>query len=197
MRSLNDFFELMKHEFPDIDITLNVSGFKVDGKGNGLKIHCGLNNLKSVDYIHKKNNNYFQLIEFKDIYRKQNTKMIHVENLNTPSFDEFNNNEHSKKIRNIDLDNDIKNELVQKYIDTLTMINQMHNYLTDIPEGLQNNPHRYYIVVAPFHSEIPGERRSILSRLLAQMKSRIKLEIPDELFLDVELIQIEAFANYH
>ena len=39
MRSLNDFLELMNHEFGEIGIELTVYGIKIDGIEDGLKVN--------------------------------------------------------------------------------------------------------------------------------------------------------------
>lgn len=159
MMSLDKFIETMDHEFGEIGITLSAYGYKVDSDANGLKKQCRLNQLKSVDYIYPKNSK-FPLIEFSDIARQ-------YENIKNDS----------DKIANCDLDCKTKkriikdrnkiihSELVQKFKDTITLINNLHIYVTDIPDDLQNNSLPYYVVVAPFNAKIETEKKRGVSQI--------------------------------
>ena len=189
MKSLNDFLELMDHEFGEIGIELGVYGLKVDGDNNGLKQHCNLNKLKSVDYIYKENNK-FPLIEFSDIYRQQNAILAEIDQLKSCDL--------SRSLRT-DLVKErhkkILSELVQKFKDTLTIISKLHNHISDIPENLQNQSQEYRIVYAPFHPEIAEDKKQDLVRFLDRLKDNITTAIPNEMCERVRVIHIANFLT--
>jgi len=186
--SINDFYEPMDHEFGNIGIELKIFGFKVDG--DGIKKHCHLNQLKSVDYIYPENDD-FPLVEFSDIYRQHNALLNDIQKIKCSSGldsklkTEFIKGKH----------NEINRELVQKYKDSLTIINQLKDCLSDIPENLPHRPQHYYVIVAPFHSEIEQARKHEIVRFLDDLKSKITQAIPDKIFIGVTVIPVHNFAN--
>ncbi len=189
MRSLNDFLELMNHEFGEIGIELTVYGIKIDGIEDGLKQHCRLNNLKSVDYIYPKNSK-FPLVEFSDICRQQHNILGDIDDIKKCNLQQKLRTDLIKGKHKI-----VCQELAGKLKDTLTIINKLHNHVSDIPENLQNKSHPYYIVYAPFHIEIDGNRKQDLSRFLDDLASKITSAIPDEMFEIVKIISIETFSK--
>jgi hypothetical protein len=187
MRSLNDFRERINHEFDDIAITLTIFGLKIDG--DGLKKHCKLNALKSVDYIYPKNNK-FPLVEFSDLARQKNQILQHITEIKSSQ----GLSSSLKRELILKKHKEVHTELVQKYKDTLTIISNLTKYISDVPENLQNK-NKYYIVVAPFHAEIEDSRKPEIARFLDALKDKITLAIPDEIFVGVEVIRIEDFAK--
>lgn len=186
MRSFNDFSERMEHEFRDLELSLIVFGFKVDGEG--LKKYCKLNELKSVDYIYKENNKFY-LIEFSDLATQRNDNLKNIDYIKS-SLKE--NKALLKKQKETEY-NEINRELVQKYKDTLIIASTLKNYLSDFPSDLRLN--KYCVIYAPFHKEVEENRKVEITRFLDMLQSKITQAIPDEIFCGVKVIPIEKFAS--
>jgi hypothetical protein len=190
MQSLNDFIELMDHEFEDVKIKLTKEGIKLDGNTNSLKNHCKLNAYKSVDYIYFKDNTY-PLIEFSDIGRQQNKILEEIDKIKKSDLD---TNLRSKIIR--EFHKKVHKELVEKYKDTLSIISRIDTHVSEIPTNLKKQSYIYNIVVPPLHNEICDKKLEV-ARFLDDLESKITLAIPDEIYEKVQIILIDIFENQH
>lgn len=190
MCSFNDFLEPMDHEFTSIELQLNKVGFKVDGNNKGIKFHCGLNQLKSVDYIYQKKDN-FPLVEFSDIGRHQNNIILKIKELEQSNLDRKTRTSLVKEQHR-----KIHNELVQKYKDTLIIINLLHDHFSDVPDNLKITRFHYYIVVPPLHKEIEEYKIDVV-RFLDDLESKITLAMPEQIYERVQVVLIGIFATNH
>ncbi|ASF47917.1 hypothetical protein [Methylovulum psychrotolerans] len=190
MRPLQDFLEAMDHEFADLPLRLEVLALKVDGEG--IKKHCQLHALKSVDYIYPRGDG-FPLVEFSDIARQQHRILNDIAGIKASNLAKALRTDLIKARHKA-----VNQELVAKYKDTLTIISRLNQHCADVPEDLLNGLHHYYVVVAPLHEEIaaPGRRIEII-RFLDNLESKIINSMPEQLFAGVSVVLIHAFAEQH
>ncbi len=183
-----DFLEEMQHEFPEHNgIEVNRAGFKVDGQG--IKYHCKLNTLKSVDYFEVNDKHGFVLVEFSDLLRQneqieKTIKDIKESNI-TPC-------QRTKLIR--EQYKKINQELVSKYKDSITLNKLMHSSVENIPPEL-NSVGKYVVVVTPQDKSLPNSTQMDIHRFLDTLKDKIRNSIPKELYTSVVVLHLDTFCS--
>ena len=196
MQQWNDFKEKMEHEFdrktsPYIHISLLKEGYKLDGQ-KGIKTNIGFNQYKSVDYI--ADTSLLALVEFSDLLSQQNSIMNQIQRLKDSDFSNKDSREVSKSLRT-----KIQKELVDKYKDSLLIIEQMQksSYCSQLAEQYQKNEtlKEYWVVIAPFHPSIEKENRVELAKFLDQLKNNITTALPKVLNITVRIVFVHDFAN--
>jgi len=183
MALLNEFLENMNHEMPGVSITLTQKGYRCDG--TGFKHYCGMNNLKSVDYIYAKPEKY-PLIEFSDLEAQfllllDKAKSIKTSNLPKKQAFEL----YKKEI------NTIPNELKEKYLGTKQILQKLDKHFSDVPESLKNTDVLYIILKSPIKINT-----NEFSRVLEKWKSSIMQSIPKCMYTEIVFIFIEEFVTY-
>lgn len=191
-RNIADFLELMNHEFPAIPLTLNQMGYKVDGN-DGIKKHCKLNDLKSVDYFCEQSaqsqNTRCLLIEFSDLSRQQSSILDKIVNIAKSDLPKSQKTQIKK-----DYYKTIQKELVTKYKDSIHILNNMSDYIDDIPPALAGHHHTFIIVVAPIDKAMPANKRVDIVRFLDELKDKVAQSIPDALYHRVRVSSLKAFS---
>lgn len=183
-KDIADFLEVMDHEFPEVSTQVDKLGYKVDGN-QGIKVHCNLRNLKSVDYLfeHPKG---FYIIEFSDLIRQHKQIEVEKETLKAANVDRALKKKLLKERGKI-----IHSELISKFKDTVQILNLIENHLSNIPESFHTNNRHYLIIVPPLN-----ERDGIeYSRVLEQIKDTVKQCIPAEIYGTVNLIPLNRFLS--
>ncbi|MGJ0485663.1 MAG: hypothetical protein ACR65R_14220 [Methylomicrobium sp.] len=193
MQEWNLYKEIMLHEMDELEneINLSISGYKLDKEGIKKFINC--NQYKSVDYI--ADDELLSLVEFSDIYRQQNKIVDQIEDLTNSNADrDLTIEPIIKKLKA-----SIRNELVQKFNDTISIVQQMlHiNYCSELSDRYSSNHNlkRYLIIIAPFHHAIPTHRRVHLARLINQEEKNISSSLPKVINVQVKIVSLENFAE--
>lgn len=182
---IEQFYELMDHEFANIQIRHDKSGYRVDR--NGIKLHCKYANLKSVDYFHEINQK-INFVEFSDLARQHSVimdKIVQFKNCNLPKC------EITKNIRR--LHKEIGSELKTKYLDSITIARKIPQVFVNAPEWLSQGASRYVVVVAPISEAIEESKREDVARVLEKLKDDLTCSIPDDLLLSIKIVSVENF----
>lgn len=186
-RDIAEFLETMDHEFPNIELQVNKAGYKVDGN-DGIKKQCGLNNLKSVDYFYLYDRKFF-VIEFSDFLRQRIAILNDVEAIKETTLDKNQKKrlvkEHHKKIHK---------ELVEKYKDSVHILNLMGRYSDQIPAEFAEQGRAFLIVVPPILQHLPPAKRVQMLRYLKELRDKVSQAIPDDIYQTVKLVFVDQFA---
>lgn len=182
------FAEPMDHEFTNSEQQITKVGYKVDGQG--IKVHCACQTLKSVDYFHEEHGDV-TLIEFSDLLAQKNQIMSRIEKLKQSGM------EKGEVVRFVkELHKTIPNEMRKKYIDSLHILRCMNAALINIPEWAANREKgKYVIVVAPLTELAPPDQRADLVRLLDTLQSQLTLSIPEPLYSGVNVMPLDRFVG--
>lgn len=185
--TINDYLEFMDHEFTNTDIAPNKKGYKVDR--NGIKNRCEYANLKSVDYFHESNER-LHLVEFSDLARQHLNILTKI--------DEFKKCNLCKEEikRNVKrLHREIGNELKIKYLDSLRIISKIPKVFSDPPEWIRTEAGKLVVVVAPIDASIDESKKEDIARVLEKLKDDLACSIPDDMFVGVQVVQVDSFFN--
>lgn len=187
-RSIDDFLEQMDHEFPKVDIQLDRQGYKVDGN-DGIKKHCDLNTLKSVDYFCQQPIE-FLLVEFSDLARQQAVIIEQVKALKSSDLAA-----NLKKRLIVDHHKQIHKELVSKYKDSIHIQSQINKHISHIPEVLLGENRRYMIVVAPIEQTLPEDKKIEMIRFFDDLQNKVSQSIPDAIHSAVKVLPVSVFGR--
>ncbi|ELK2279567.1 hypothetical protein RUZ38_004363 [Vibrio vulnificus] len=185
---ISEFFEVMDHEFPEIETSLELQGYKVDGN-NGIKKHCKFNDLKSVDYLSVHDTKGFLLVEFSDLWKQNITiqeQALRIKQSNLPKSD--------KQALRRELFKAINKELCTKFKDSLTILQAMQVDVKNIPTEFYNERPKYIIVVAPINEQDTLEKKQEILRFLDILKDKVAQSIPAPLFNRVSIIPLQSFV---
>ncbi|WP_394167508.1 hypothetical protein [Photobacterium piscicola] len=186
MNCISNFLEVMDHEFPNnMETTVPYTGYKVDG--NGIKKHCLLNTLKSVDYYSLHPKHGFLYVEFSDLIRQDEeikNKAERISNSNLSSHDKRNLKKECFKI--------INKELVLKYKDSFLIKQIMVNKLNNIPAFFEGES-MYVIVVAPIEKDLSQDKKIEIIKFIDTLKDKISASLPKDLFTQVKVITLDRF----
>ncbi|MCK0911587.1 hypothetical protein [Acinetobacter pittii] len=184
---ISTFEEVMNHEFPHhTSISVPKQGYKVDGKG--IKDHCKLNKLKSVDYYHFDSKRGFFFIEFSDLLRQDidiKTAIERITNSNLIPRDKKTLRKYYYKLMN--------KELVSKYNDSFIIKTMMVNYINNIPSFFEQNS-SYCIVVTPI-DHLETHEQIEIAKFLTTLEAKIMNSLPTGLFTDVKVIPLNRFCK--
>lgn len=189
-KDIAEFIQPLDHEFTNVATKLTEQGYKIDGD-NGIKKHCDLHNLKSADYFYvaERKNNRFYVLEFSDLLRQREQIAQVISELKQSDLDKSTRTtlvkEQHKKMTK---------ELVEKYKDSLHIVNQIDQYLTQIPDSFSQSTHHYLIVVPPLDS-LPIEQAVVLAKILDEIKNKVTQAIPEQLYTSVSLITLDKFIK--
>lgn len=187
-RCIIEFEEPMKHEFPRIKETITACGFKVDGK-DGIKLHCQLNKLKSVDYFYLKDSKYV-LVEFSDLAR-QKANLIE-------DFKQIKEAELSYRLKRTlqeEIFKKIQTELASKYKDSIYIIDNMESQINNIPPLLLNKKNGFLIIVAPIDKNLTKGKQGDISRFLEALKDKVSNSLPDNMYSSVKLLPVSKLLQ--
>lgn len=184
---ISNFEEVMNHEFPHhTSIIVPKQGYKVDGKG--IKNHCKLNNLKSVDYYHFDSKRGFFFIEFSDLLRQDvdiKTAVERITRSNLVPRDKKTLRKYYYKLMN--------KELVSKYNDSFIIKTLMINHINNIPSFFSENS-SYCIVVSPI-DHLENHKQIEIYKFLTTLEAKIMNSLPIGLFTDVKVIPLNRFCK--
>ncbi|MBN5273465.1 hypothetical protein JY490_05565 [Serratia marcescens] len=183
--NFNDFFEKMDHEFRNIEIEHDKSGYRVDK--TGIKHHCKYNELKSVDYLYEQENKLC-LVEFSDLARQHLSVLDRVRMLNESNLDKSQRKQYIKGLHK-----EISSEMRTKYLHSLSILTRMPDCIKDVPEWAQRNKGKLLIVVAPTSEDISDEDKTDIVRVLEKLKDDLTRSIPDDLFVSVKVVAVHSF----
>lgn len=184
MPSISDYLEKMDHEFSDLNLVLNKEGYRVDN--GGIKDHCNLQSLKSVDYFYIISGKTL-LVEFSDIELQHDKITSDI-----------------RKIRSSDLDKQLKTVLVKerhkeiskeicgKYKDTLIIKNQLSDHFPDVPDCMRPLSKEELVIVV---NNIKSQNKLEIARFYDSLRSKIITAIPKEMLGKVSFITIDFFHS--
>lgn len=172
---LRTYKEKIDTECPGI---LEKSAIKVDGKGNGLKIHLKLNSISSCDYIRldksKKTIIFIEITDIKSKYRE-----LVIEN---SLVDPVKNSLTAQTLKRINPDSIILKELKDKFLGTLTIYAAIERKYS----LKHRNVAKYVVGFCLGHtSEV---------RILPKLKSQLKGEL-GAAAISVEVLPTDALKN--
>ncbi|WP_336291983.1 hypothetical protein [Aeromonas dhakensis] len=186
------FLEIMDHEFPRYNQTLPFSGYKVDGQ-SGIKVHCNLNGLKSVDYFYeKKTQGKVCFIEFSDLERHRdsvNARLAEVGGAKPLT------RATKKKILNT-IGCEIHQELKTKYTDSLSILSRVERHIENIPEAFDCTDEEivFHIVVPPLTEITEKDRLIDIIKFYDTLKDKVKAVIPSQMISDVIIYPVSKIS---
>lgn len=187
MGNFTDFYELMDHEFKDVETIPNKSGYVVDRKG--IKLSCKFNTLKSVDYFYE-HNEKLQLIEFSDLAKHHISISDQIEQFKKCNLGKNLIRENVRRLHR-----EICNELKTKYLHSLTILQKLPQHIENVPVWAQVDSGKLIIVVAPPPKDMDDSVKQDIFRVLEKLKDDLTSCIPDEIFQGVRVQQVEQFFS--
>ncbi|MDN4624699.1 hypothetical protein [Pantoea agglomerans] len=187
MGDFMDFYELMDHEFKEVEVTPNKSGYVVDRQG--IKLCCKFNTFKSVDYLYESNDK-LHLIEFSDLAKHHIAVLQKIERFKECNLDKSLIRDNVKRLHR-----EICNEIKTKYIHSLSILKSLPKHVENVPVWAQVDCGRLVIVVAPPPSDMDESGKQDVFRVLEKLKDDLTSSIPDEIFRGVKVQQVENFFS--
>ncbi|PKF60650.1 hypothetical protein CW745_14055 [Psychromonas sp. psych-6C06] len=182
MDCISRFLEVMDHEMPQHSaLTSSRSGYKVDGEG--IKKHCLLSGLKSVDYFEINSERGFLYVEFSDLFAHDvqiQYKILQISDSNlSPKI---------KKDLRKQFNKEIANELKQKAKDSRVIQLALPEKLANLPEKF-NDKALYVVVVPPIEEANKVEQ----ARFIDDLKSKLTCSVPDTIAKSVIVVPLNHF----
>jgi hypothetical protein len=189
---INDHYEQMDHEIKRVTTPINRFGYKIDGQ-KGIKQRCGLDKLKSADYIDDKEIK-IAFVEFSDIARQYHRLLGEVEIVKNLA--KLNKGKESRICNDMCTSNidSVQAEVMQKFKDSLHIFAEMKLKYKNLPTSFNLKPHAI-LVIAPISDEDKPCRKEDISRLLDQLSNRVRMNLPEELISSFRLLDISNFAS--
>jgi hypothetical protein len=187
MKSMNDFHVAIDHEFAGIDQISSLRGYQID-RDDGIKCHCNLHQLKSVDYYYGYQGKHYKL-EFTDLLSQLKQKEAICEELKAAM--------GSCKARTNILKmvmNSIHQEIVTKFKDTLHISRALHKNLTDVPQEIHECKMKLIVVTKPMNQEHLSTQQELV-KFFEYVKDSLRNSIPHEMFHGVEVIPLDLFQS--
>lgn len=189
MQCISIFLEQFNHEFPDVEAIYNErKAYRIDGE-NGIKKHCQLQGLKSVDYYEDHSRHGFLMVEFSDLIKQNEGLNLKISALRKSDID--------KKEKNLLLKtyfNTINRELVDKFKDTQLITSKISVHLKNIPAAFSNTA-EFIIVVAPLSNTIDKGKRIEILKFLDTLKDKVSQALPKQLYSRVKIMPLNSFLN--
>jgi len=182
---IDEYFELMDHEFNEVATTPNKKGYRLDR--DGIKNCCNYANLKSVDYLHESNSK-LTLIEFSDLAKHHLNILDKISQFKSCN---LNKREISRNVKR--LHREIVGEIKSKYMDSLFIIRKIPDVFDNIPGWMVAEFGRLIIVVAPSSDDIEKSKQEDIMRVCEKLKDDLVCSIPDDLFHSVKIVQVDSF----
>ncbi|EMC3642946.1 TPA: hypothetical protein NPM75_003129 [Klebsiella pneumoniae] len=183
--NIDDYFELMDHEFNDVAIRPTKDGYRIDR--NGIKNRCNYANLKSVDYLHE-SNNQLTLIEFSDLAKQHLAILDKIAAFKACNLDKREITRNVKRLHR-----EIGSEIKNKYMDTLCILRKIPNVFHNVPAWMIADSGRLIIVVAPTQDDIEESKKEDIIRVFEKLKDDLTCSIPDDIFRSVKVVQVDSF----
>lgn len=180
----------MHHEFDRFEALIEKYGYKMDGF-DGIKQRCGLDRLKAADYIDDEVVK-IAFVEFSDI-RRQYHNLIRENNKISSTLTEKKCVESKilKKLCKKNLDSVIE-EIINKFKDSLHIINEAKNKYRNLPESFSKKPYAL-LIIAPSSNEDKDCNKDEIARLLDSLNNRLILNLPEACFSGFRLLGIENY----
>ena len=185
MCTIENFRELLDHEFPDFShLNVNRYGYKVDGN-NGIKSAIELNELKSVDYFLFEAG--IEFLEFSDLFKQRELGLEKEARINESNLNKLEKKELKKSIQRV-----INKELIDKFKDTVHIKGKTDKEISDVPiQGIQVS--KYIIVVAPINVE---QNKADFVRFLDDLKSNIISGLPSQFLAVIDIRPMDKIFTF-
>lgn len=182
---ISNFLEEIDHEIPDYsNLKVNRNAYRVDGN-EGIKVHCQLNAMKSVDYYEDHQKKGFLIVEFSDLIKQDNEIALKIQELKDSNLDKRLKIEIRKRYYN-----DINRELVQKFKDSLQIKNLMYTHITNIPQSFSGLAD-FVVVIAPFDQH----NRIDVIRFMDQLKTKLYTGLSKSLVKKIHVVPLNDFIS--
>lgn len=207
MTSINEFCEVLDHEFRAVEPLTDIEGIKIDGE-EGLKVHCKAGKLRSVDYlITLKGEPHF--IEFSDITGQIND-LLNEKSLLNQALREKDANEdksartHKRKLLkklSKDRDQKVRYETGTKYKDTYLLFLIAPNYLSDVPALAEGCPLLVIYSDLESHCDKQHPTKNFsnneheIMRFMDYLEDSVVDMIPDAMFKGVKFLSLSEFKR--
>lgn len=177
----------MDHEFSELQhLAVGREGFRIDKEG--IKKHCNLSELKSVDYFEDHTEKGFLLIEFSDLFKQDDRVQSDIESLNACNLDKRQKKQLKKQYYR-----EIHQELVKKFKDSRLIATDLPNHFINIPTSFANEA-QFVIVLPSF--EIQGKRtKAEIARFVDILKDKVISSLPRHYFSSVSVIPLDIFCK--
>lgn len=188
---ISTFLENMDHEFPDYQEAVPFNGYKVDGNA-GIKVHCQLRQLKSVDYFYDNQSRLF-FIEFSDLSRHRDSVEARKEEVSEAKP----LTSHTKKQILKSIGCEIHKELRTKYTDSLSILGIAGRHISNMPIAFEcsDNDITFHIVVPPLPNE--GKDKVIdLIKFYDNLKDKVKAAVPAQMLSDVVIYPVSKIETF-
>lgn len=185
MRSINDFYVVIDHEFKGIAPFGSLHGYQID-RDDGIKCHCNLNQLKSVDYYYRYEGSHYKL-EFTDLLSQLEQNKAKCQELKATMA--------SCKVRTEFLKmmmNSIHQEIVAKYKDTLHITRALPSHLADVPQTIYECKMKLIVVTKPMNQQHVSVQQELV-KFFEYVKDSLRNSIPQEMFYGVEVMPLDVF----
>ena len=184
--SINEFCEALDHEFNGIDPLVDLYGVRLD-ESWGLKQFCGMQTLKSVDFLVRHKASYL-FLEFSDIGRQIDKVFKEIEVIKGSNLDKTFKRSQSKKIKKA-----VGREAKDKYLATCQIFSHTDGCLDDSPALSKGC--KFVVVFAPIENHLPNGRKIEIMKFIQNMENNLKSMIPDDMFHGVKIVPLEVFLN--
>ena len=185
--SIEQHLEKMDPELDRVDITLNISGYKVDGD-NGIKNIVNLPNRKSIDYFYLKGSNCI-FLEFSDIARQKEDHLETISKMN--GCDQDVKNKFKKLFRN-----GLRSECLAKFKDSRDILAKFPEFYSDLHAPLlSNDAKEFWLIHAPIYNELSDGQKAKITRYLSTLKTSISSGLEDEICSRVRLQFVEQLEQ--
>lgn len=201
---MNDFLENMEHEFPNIQPDrLKAKGYKIDGD-SGVKLFCGLNNLKSVDYLFIPESGVLVFLEFSDLHRyfidfiSKKKELFQKISVLAKQQDPGIKKEldELKRFFIKTIDQQYFSEFLYKFKDTFFLKEVLvdHALLKGLPPEIVKGPVTEYIIVVPPVDHLELHQQQEINKILERLKESLKCQLSKyELSGKIHFIAISQF----
>ncbi|WP_436873221.1 hypothetical protein [Acinetobacter haemolyticus] len=186
MHCITTFLEDIDHEMPSYcHMSTNREAYKVDGT-RGIKVYCGEQELKSVDYYDDHPEKGFIYLEFSDLIAQDNQIKVKLEKIQESDLPKELNKEIRKQYYRV-----IHQELVQKIKDSVYLRNLiMPNHVKNIPDTFTEIG-KYVVVIAP----IEEGKKADVARCIDRWKQSILNSIPKDMHQGILILPLDIYIN--
>lgn len=172
----------MDHEFPQVNTSLKIKGYKIDGS-NGVKKECQLSDLKSVDYFFIPEKDKLVFVEFSDLYKyydqevvykkEQFKNLISLAKLQDPSIKD--DLESIKRFFIKVIDQRIFAEFSTKFKDSFFLKELLVHYslMQNLPAEIKIGPIDTYIIVVPPTNHLEEHQQQEVLKFLGRLQDSL------------------------
>lgn len=181
-------YKIMLHEFTNCQENIEKFGYKMDGN-DGVRNLCFLTELKSVDYLHAKNEEFF-LIEFTDLARQHSGILLKIETIKQSNLNKKDQRDYIKG-----LSSEIQREMREKFIHSLQILHKVKDHFINVPEQITDTLKAFLIVFANFDNDTTDEKKFEIARFIDNLKDNLSNSLPDQLYKEVKLIPLNNLVK--